>query len=180
MTTYTVQSTDTLGKIAKAHNTTVENLVKLNNITDPNSISIGQKLNLGEVSQPTNTPAQTPEEKPMFGFDTFQNENKSNESSTYVLSAALIEKLSARSKVDASNAKRNNKPDDLNFNAVKDGVKKSVKETGEKLKKCMLVSGVVASLSTGACIGSAFGPVGTVAGGIVGGIAGGVAAYTFW
>ncbi len=83
MTTYTVQSSDTLGKIAKAHNTTVENLVKLNNITDPNSISIGQKLNLGEVSQTTNSPVQTPEEKPMFGFDTFQKESKSDASSTY-------------------------------------------------------------------------------------------------
>lgn len=41
---YVVQTDDTLWKIAKKYNTTVENLAKINNIEDPNSINIGQKL----------------------------------------------------------------------------------------------------------------------------------------
>lgn len=49
MTDYTVIKGDTLYAIAKRNNTTVENLVKLNNIKDPNLILIGQKLSLGEV-----------------------------------------------------------------------------------------------------------------------------------
>ena len=42
--TYTVKSGDTLSGIAKKYNTTVDNLVKLNNIKDPNYIITGQKL----------------------------------------------------------------------------------------------------------------------------------------
>ena len=81
MSTYTVQSNDTLGKIAKAHNTTVEKLAKLNNITNPNLISIGQKLNLGDVNPTKQTKPN--QEKEMTGFDTFQKESKSNASSVY-------------------------------------------------------------------------------------------------
>lgn len=46
---YTVKPGDTLGKIARAHNTTVDNLVKLNNIKNPDVISAGQKLILVEA-----------------------------------------------------------------------------------------------------------------------------------
>lgn len=49
MTDYTVIKGDTLYNIAKRNNTTVENLVKLNNIKDPDLILIGQKLSLGEI-----------------------------------------------------------------------------------------------------------------------------------
>ncbi len=42
--TYTVVKGDTLTKIAKAHGTTVAELVKLNKIKDKNKISIGQVL----------------------------------------------------------------------------------------------------------------------------------------
>lgn len=45
---YTVKSGDTLSKIAKAHNTTIDSLVKLNNIKNPNVINAGQKLLLAE------------------------------------------------------------------------------------------------------------------------------------
>jgi lipid-binding SYLF domain-containing protein len=41
---YTVKSGDTLSKIAKKHGTTVNELVKLNNIKDTKQISVGQKL----------------------------------------------------------------------------------------------------------------------------------------
>lgn len=43
-TTYTVKAGDTLYKIAKAHNTTVSELAKLNNIQNTNLIVVGQKL----------------------------------------------------------------------------------------------------------------------------------------
>lgn len=41
---YTVKAGDTLFKIATAHNTTVDELVKLNNISNPNLISVGMVL----------------------------------------------------------------------------------------------------------------------------------------
>lgn len=42
--TYTVKKGDTLSGIAKKHNTTVDKLVKANNIKNPNKIYVGQKL----------------------------------------------------------------------------------------------------------------------------------------
>lgn len=41
---YVVQSGDTLGKIAKKYNVTVEQLMKWNNIKDPNILMVGQQL----------------------------------------------------------------------------------------------------------------------------------------
>jgi LysM repeat protein len=51
--TYTVKSGDNLGEIAAAHGTTVQALVELNGIKDPNKISAGRKLKL-----PTTTTAK--------------------------------------------------------------------------------------------------------------------------
>lgn len=45
-TTYKVKSGDSLGKIAKAHNTTVDTLVKLNDLKPDARILIGQELKL--------------------------------------------------------------------------------------------------------------------------------------
>lgn len=42
--TYTVVRGDTLGKIAARYNTTIESLVDLNGIENPNQIKIGQRL----------------------------------------------------------------------------------------------------------------------------------------
>lgn len=48
--TYTVKSGDTLSAIASKYNTTVEKLVSINNISNPNLINVGQVLKLiGEV-----------------------------------------------------------------------------------------------------------------------------------
>ncbi|MGB4795635.1 MAG: LysM peptidoglycan-binding domain-containing protein [Candidatus Saccharimonadales bacterium] len=55
--TYTIQSGDTLGAIAKRYGTTVEVLADLNGITDPNRIYAGKTLKLPGGST---TPAETP------------------------------------------------------------------------------------------------------------------------
>ncbi|MBR2159883.1 MAG: LysM peptidoglycan-binding domain-containing protein [Clostridia bacterium] len=44
--TYTVKAGDTLGAIAKKHNTTVNKLVSLNNISNPNKIYVGQIIRI--------------------------------------------------------------------------------------------------------------------------------------
>ncbi|MGV2911902.1 PGRP and LysM peptidoglycan-binding domain-containing protein, partial [Bacillus safensis] len=44
--TYVVKSGDTLTSIAKAHDVTVQDLQKWNNISDPNKIQIGQVLKI--------------------------------------------------------------------------------------------------------------------------------------
>ena len=43
-TTYVVKKGDTLSKIASENNTTVDNLMSLNKLTDPNYIVVGQTL----------------------------------------------------------------------------------------------------------------------------------------
>ena len=43
---YTVVKGDTLGRIANAYGVTVKDLVRWNNIADPNLILIGQKLRI--------------------------------------------------------------------------------------------------------------------------------------
>lgn len=61
--TYTVQSGDTLSDIAEKNDRTVDYLVAINNIADPNHIVSGQKIELGDgqstvvASQPAAAPA---------------------------------------------------------------------------------------------------------------------------
>jgi LysM repeat protein len=58
--TYTVQSGDSLSKIAQKFNTTIDKLVSLNNIKNRNFISIGQVLKInGSVSSPSPVVTQT-------------------------------------------------------------------------------------------------------------------------
>lgn len=54
--TYTVEPGDTLSAIALKFNTTVSELVKLNNISDPNLIYPGQVLRLSAASKPDSNP----------------------------------------------------------------------------------------------------------------------------
>lgn len=70
--TYTVKSGDTLSGIAKKYNTTVDNLVKLNKITNPNYIVVGQKLIISgatatETKTTTTTAAATKATVKAFG-----------------------------------------------------------------------------------------------------------------
>lgn len=54
--TYTVKSGDTLSGIAKKYGTTYQYLAKLNNIPDPNKISVGQKIIIsGQTATTTKT-----------------------------------------------------------------------------------------------------------------------------
>ena len=52
-TTYTVKKGDTLSQIALSNNTTVANLVKLNDITDPDYIVVGQVIKLSGTATVT-------------------------------------------------------------------------------------------------------------------------------
>lgn len=56
----TVESGDTLSKIASAHNTTVDALAKLNNIKNVNMITIGQKIKLSGTATPTKNNSNRP------------------------------------------------------------------------------------------------------------------------
>ncbi|MCD0505117.1 LysM peptidoglycan-binding domain-containing M23 family metallopeptidase [Bordetella petrii] len=65
---YRVQSGDTLSKIAREHNTSVSELMRLNNLSNPNRISKGQMLRVNgasgaapaaSASKPAPTPAAT-------------------------------------------------------------------------------------------------------------------------
>lgn len=59
-TTYTVKAGDTLAAIARRFNTTVANLVALNNIANPNIIRVGQVLRInGSATNTTTTPVIT-------------------------------------------------------------------------------------------------------------------------
>jgi LysM repeat protein len=56
---YTVQTGDTLAIIADKFNSTVDDIVKENELTDPNAIFVGQKLNI-PVNLVTPVPSSTP------------------------------------------------------------------------------------------------------------------------
>jgi LysM repeat protein len=47
-TLYTVRTGDSLDRIARAHNTSVQAIVQLNGLENPNSLSVGQKLRVPE------------------------------------------------------------------------------------------------------------------------------------
>lgn len=54
-TDYTVVAGDTISEIANSHNTTVDALVKNNNLTNANLIYVGDKLSIDGASQATQT-----------------------------------------------------------------------------------------------------------------------------
>ena len=56
--TYEVQEGDTLSKIAEEKNTTVEKLVELNKLTDPNFVVSGQQLEVSEEATPATAPSE--------------------------------------------------------------------------------------------------------------------------
>jgi len=64
MTTVTVRSGDTLSAIARANNTTVDALVKANNIQNPNLIFAGQTITIVDRFD-SGAPVQTNSADPM-------------------------------------------------------------------------------------------------------------------
>lgn len=58
-TTYTIQAGDTLALIASLFNSTVEDILKQNNITDANKIQVGQQI-IVRINLVTPTPAPKP------------------------------------------------------------------------------------------------------------------------
>lgn len=75
MATYTVKKGDTLSHIAVRYNTTVNNLVKLNNISNPNYIVVGQVLKLsadepsgGNGNGTTSVNTSTSQSKPIISL----------------------------------------------------------------------------------------------------------------
>ena len=67
MAIYVVKKGDTLSHIALKYNTTVSELVKLNNISNPNYIVVGQKIRLTKEDQPT-TNDNTSQTKPIISL----------------------------------------------------------------------------------------------------------------
>ncbi len=63
MATYLIQAGDNLTKIAKAHGTTVQELVRLNNISDPNKIVAGTTIELCEEKQQPEVKAEVTQEQ---------------------------------------------------------------------------------------------------------------------
>ncbi len=56
-TVYVVQSGDTLSSIARQFNTTMDTLKQVNHIDDPNSLALGQKIEVPTTTATTATPA---------------------------------------------------------------------------------------------------------------------------
>ena len=56
-TEYAVQQGDTLSTIAQRFGTTADELARINGLTNPNTLDIGQKLKIPTPSSPTSTPA---------------------------------------------------------------------------------------------------------------------------
>lgn len=63
--TYTVQTGDNLSSIAVQFNTSVDEIVALNNLANPNALSVGQVLRIpgGDFPEDEETVADTPEEQ---------------------------------------------------------------------------------------------------------------------
>jgi LysM repeat protein len=72
MKTYTVKAGDNLTRIASENGTTVAEIVKNNNIKDPNVIEIGQELSLGKTTEDAKTASDQPETKPEMSPEEIQ------------------------------------------------------------------------------------------------------------
>ncbi len=55
---YVVQSGDSLSSIAQQFGTTADELARINGITDPNTLDIGQKLQVPRPASPSPTPGR--------------------------------------------------------------------------------------------------------------------------
>ncbi len=60
-TTYTVAKGDTLGHIAQRHGVSTRDLIRLNNLNEPNKLLVGQKLNIPAATRPRQAAAPAPQ-----------------------------------------------------------------------------------------------------------------------
>ena len=105
-TTYTVKRGDTLGAIARAHNTTVSAIAAANGISNPNRLSVGQRLTIGG-SAPASSNSTSANKKPQLVTNNFPgytyadstvaaaNENKHSLISKSVPSRAEMQRIVA-------------------------------------------------------------------------------------
>ena len=76
MSTYTVKKGDTLSAIAKQYGTTYQDIAKANGISNPNLITVGQQLKIGNddstATTTTETPAAAQTEAPKFEYKPYK------------------------------------------------------------------------------------------------------------
>ena len=106
-TTYTVKKGDTLSAIAKQYGTTYQQIAKDNNISNPNLIYTGQKLNIGgstpsSNTQKTNNVSEKPTTKTNPTFDGVDQQYVDITQQEYKPSAKETEYLDNRDKYGQS------------------------------------------------------------------------------
>ena len=72
MAEYIVKKGDTLSAIAKQYGTTYQEIAKANGISDPNKISVGQKLVIGDTTTSTPTTTPTTQPSPTYKYEEFK------------------------------------------------------------------------------------------------------------
>lgn len=97
---YTIQSGDTLEKIAKQNNTTVDELARINNIADPNKIKAGNTLELSANGSATNAGASGNSagktEASGFQYDAFSYNDYKESDTVKQANAALQAQMDAK------------------------------------------------------------------------------------
>lgn len=91
--TYTVQSGDTLSAIANKFGTNYESLARLNNISNPNRIYVGQVLRLNASSNSTSTTHQTATTTPAGSYTVKAGDSLSAIASRYGTSYETLARL---------------------------------------------------------------------------------------
>ena len=97
--TYTIKNGDTLSGIAKSTGTTVDELVKLNNIADPNKIYAGESLTLPSASASTGKTSgagKATEQSTGFTYDKFTYDDYAESDTVKAANAALQAQIDAK------------------------------------------------------------------------------------
>lgn len=148
---YTVQKGDNLTKIAKAYNTTVDELVKQNkNITNPDLIFVGQKLSLGQTEAKQEVkPAQQDKKYDSLQTELVKTRQQLNQMQTAIDKSSAKKDYSSLEMLGygaagaaafegvkhlAPHVKSAAETGYLKYLYAKDGVKNSFQKIGDKVK----------------------------------------------